>query len=378
MNKYAVLIGNSQFPDEADKSKLPDLTCPEKDVDGLAKILSSERGEFEVLPLKNKPSYQVLRELQRTVNKAQQDDLLLFYYSGHGKPNKSGILYFTTLDTVISELEATAIPINRVYDIIGTGKCKKIVIILDCCYSGAAGQSHKGNLDTQLQQLNNNRGSYLVTASTGMQVAHESTTDNYSLFTKHLIMGLETGDADKDGDGLVGMDELYDYVHRKVMAENPNQEPTEYTDDKRGDLFIAKSGRDSQKERIKKIEIYFYDLAKEKRIAKDILLRTLELLEKPQLQWTPDEQQQFYLIMELFDNKIGAVEFVRKWDRLTFEFEKAAQELAALEKTEKEKRTREKVEQEKISQEKLARLKEVQKQSKSKKRPLSSPKKNTI
>lgn len=353
MNKYAVLIGNSQFPDEADKSKLPDLTCPEKDVDGLAKVLSSERGEFEVLPLKNKSSYQVLLELQRAINKAQQNDLLLLYYSGHGKPNKAGILHLTTTDTIITALEATAIPINRIYDIIGTSKCKKIIIILDCCYSGAAGQGYKGDLDAQLQQLNNSRGIYLVTSSTGMQVAHESAVDGYSLFTKHLIIGLETGDADIDGDGLVDMDELYKYVHRKVMAENPYQEPTEYTDDKRGDLFIAKSGRDSQKERNKKIEIYFYDLAKEKRISKDILLSVLELLEKPQQQWNPGEQQQFGLIVELFDNQIGAVEFIRKWDRLTFEIEKAIQEVAILEKAEKGKRAQEKLSQEKLSQEKV-------------------------
>ena len=55
MNKYAVLIGNSQFPDESDKSKLPDLACPVQDVDGLAKVLASERGEFDVLALKNEP-----------------------------------------------------------------------------------------------------------------------------------------------------------------------------------------------------------------------------------------------------------------------------------------------------------------------------------
>ena len=137
-------------------------------------------------------------------------------------------MHLTTLDTVIAELETSAIPISRVYDILGTGKCKKIVIILDCCYSGAAGQGFKGAVDDQLQQLNNSRGTYLVTASTELQIAHESSAEGYSLFTKHLIAGLETGDADKDGDGWVSMNELYDYVQSNVIAENPAQQPTKH------------------------------------------------------------------------------------------------------------------------------------------------------
>ena len=126
MKKYAILIGNSQFPDESDKSKLPDLACPEKDVDGLSAVLTSERGEFDVLSLKNQPSYQILRELQRKVKQADSEDLLLLYYSGHGKPNKSGLLHLTTLDTVIAELETSAIPINRIYEILDATRCRKL------------------------------------------------------------------------------------------------------------------------------------------------------------------------------------------------------------------------------------------------------------
>jgi hypothetical protein len=182
------------------------------------------------------------------VNQAKPEDLLLIYYSGHGKPNRAGILHLTTFDTVVNKLESRAIPINRVYDILGTGKAKKIVILLDCCYSGAAGQGFKGAVDDQLQQLNNARGTYLVTASTELQVAHESAAEGLSLFTKHLIAGLETGEADKDGDGWVSMNELYDYVQGKVVAENPAQHPTEHVKDRRGmNLLIAKSGKSRAK-----------------------------------------------------------------------------------------------------------------------------------
>jgi 8-oxo-dGTP pyrophosphatase MutT (NUDIX family) len=245
MKKYAVLIGNSQFPDELDKENLKDLHCPENDVDGLGKVLASERGEFDVLPLKNEPSHKILRELQRKVKQAEADDLLLIYYAGHGKPNKSGILHLTTFDTVLAELESSAISINRVYEILDTAKCKKIVILLDCCFSGAAKEGFRGTIDDKLQQLNNSRGTYLITASTKEQLAYESAADGYGLFTKHLIVGLETGEADKDGDGWVSMNELYDYVQSHVVAENPAQQPTKHVKEERGGLLIMKSRCDS-------------------------------------------------------------------------------------------------------------------------------------
>jgi hypothetical protein len=126
MNKYTILIDNSQFPDEPDKSKLPDLTCPKNDVDDLATVLAdADRGEFEVVPLKNEASHQVLRQLQHKVKQAQADDLLLIYYSGHGKPNSTNELNLTTFDTMLAKLETSAVSVHRIYDVIATSKCKR-------------------------------------------------------------------------------------------------------------------------------------------------------------------------------------------------------------------------------------------------------------
>jgi uncharacterized caspase-like protein len=317
MKKYAILIGNSQFPDETDKSKLPDLACPEKDVDGLSTVLASERGEFEVLSLKNQPSYQILRELQRKVKQADSADLLLIYYSGHGKPNKSGLLHLTTLDTVIVELETSAIPINRVYDILGTGKAKKIVIILDCCYSGAAGQGFKGIVDDQLQQLNNARGTYLVTASTELQVAHENAEEGLSLFTKHLIAGLETGEADKDGDGWVSMNELYDYVHAKVIAEKPTQQPTKHVKEERGGLLIAKSGQDSRKERAEKIRLRLLELEQQDEAIAEIKPEAVAIVRMETSKLSAQQLAKNQLLTDLLNRKLTLGQFVLQWERLS-------------------------------------------------------------
>ncbi len=316
MKKYAVLIGNSQFPDESDKAKLPDLACPVQDVEGLAKVLTSERGEFDVLALKNEPSYKILRELQRKLKQATTDDLFLLYYSGHGKPNKSNILHLTTFDTVVAELATSAISMNRIYEILSEAKCRKIVIILDCCYSGAAGQGFKGAVDDQLQQLNNARGTYLVTASTELQVAHESAAEGLSLFTKHLIAGLETGEADKDGDGWVSMNELYDYVQGKVVAENPAQQPTKNVKKEYANLLIAKSGRDSRKERAEKIRLLLLEFEKKDEKVAEIRTEAVFIAKTPCSRLSTLQLKQDGLLDDLLNQKNDFFYFTKAWRRL--------------------------------------------------------------
>jgi len=205
MNKYAILIGNGSFPDEP---KLNNLRCPLLDVVGLEKVLKTqERGDFnEVLVLKNQRHHEIERGLNTILNKAQKHDLVLVYYSGHGKQSKSGQLYLTSLDTEVAFLSSTAVGLNKVYEFINDSVCQKIILILDCCYSGVAGRAFKGDIDSELKQINaRSRGTYLITASTEIQVAVENVEDDYSLFTKHLIAGLETGAADKNADGQIAL-----------------------------------------------------------------------------------------------------------------------------------------------------------------------------
>ena len=62
-----------------------------------------------------------------------------------------------------------------------------------------------------------------------------------SVFTSALVRGLETGDADLDDDGLISLDELYDYVHQRVRADTPQQSPGRWHFDLQGDITVAYS-----------------------------------------------------------------------------------------------------------------------------------------
>ena len=63
-----------------------------------------------------------------------------------------------------------------------------------------------------------------------------------SVFTSALVEGLATGDADRDEDGYISLNELYDYVFSKVKERNPHQTPSRRFE-LEGDLYLARSQR---------------------------------------------------------------------------------------------------------------------------------------
>lgn len=324
MKKYAVVIGNGRFPNEPDKKTWADLKCPKNDIDGLAKLLvNPEKGNFSpenVNVLLDKTSGEIIAAIEEVFYKATKDDLILIYYSGHGVQagDSPAKLYLSAYNTVFNRPVSTAVSIAQLRELMDIKVShKKIILILDCCYSGDAGSNFacKGSMDGELaQQLAEQaKGIYLLAAA-GSTVAWER--EYYSLFTKYLIEGLETGDADSNGDGHIDIKELFDYIRPRVEKEYPKQQPRLYgIAETGGKLIIAKSGLDSRKDRAEKISVQLYRLAQEKRISHDILNAAITIIEKPVQQLSEQEKIKDALISELLENN-NAVSFIRAWDKL--------------------------------------------------------------
>ena len=82
-----------------------------------------------------------------------------------------------------------------------------------------------------------------MTASDAMQVAFEGGEikgePTLSVFTQVLVEGIQTGAADRNKDGEISMDELYDYVYEHIRRAYPDQTPTISNLEMRGDIVIA-------------------------------------------------------------------------------------------------------------------------------------------
>jgi len=170
--RYAILIASSFYP--KDPQLLERLRCPHNDVDGLEEVLASkDYGAFvKPIVLKDLTHYDVLRQIDLSLAQAGKDDLVLIYYSGHGKLNRSGRFTWPQSIQKVNLLDTTSIPVERIRDLIDMSRSKKIILILDCCYSGRVRDAFlKSGVDDHLKQVQIDQGIYILTASTGIQVA---------------------------------------------------------------------------------------------------------------------------------------------------------------------------------------------------------------
>lgn len=252
MAKRALVIANSQYDDE----RFAALPAAAADAAALADVLSDPViGEFMTEQALDIGQRAAMRAIQLFFSNAKAEDLLVLHLSLHGWKDLHNRLYFVARDTERDLLEATAISAEFVSERMGQSKSRRIVLLLDCCYSGAftAGMLRRSAESPQVDvgEPFAGRGRMVVTASTSLQFAHEGQPDvrlsqskaQPSLFTAAVVQGLRDGSADLDRDGLISVGELYDYVHEQVRRKVPGQTPTLSVDSAQGTIYLARSPR---------------------------------------------------------------------------------------------------------------------------------------
>jgi len=312
--RYAILIGSSKYPDEPG---LTELRCPENDVDAMREVLHSpDFGDFtETVVFKNRPNHEILEKIETVLADAGRDDLVLIYFSGHGKTS-IGPLCLATSNTKIKALGSTSIPVGTIKTFFDSSDIRKKILVLDCCFSGSAGKIFtKGGVDDQLRLISKGEGTFIMTASATFQAAFEKEGDQYSLFTKHLVEGIRTGEADKDEDGLVDMQELYEYVHEKVQGEEGAQEPMKWDLHVKGKLIVSRSGRVPREKQLREAKSTLFRLAAEERLTESIVFEAVNVLAIPKQEMTPRDQKCSLLVRQLVSAKINPPVFMEQWLR---------------------------------------------------------------
>ncbi len=243
--RSALIVANDRYQDP----QLRRLRAPARDAEALARVLGDrEIGDFQVKVVTNQPEHRLRREIAAFFADRGRDDLVLAHFSCHGVKDDSGQLYLATPDTELQNLDATAVPADFINRHMTRSRSRRAVLLLDCCYSGAfaRGMLHRADRTIDLAERFEGRGRIVLTASSAMEYAFEDATLSQaegqpSVFTRALVQGLQTGDADRDGDGHISVDELYDYVFDQVRTANPKQTPGRWDFDLQGDFLIAHS-----------------------------------------------------------------------------------------------------------------------------------------
>jgi hypothetical protein len=243
--RSALIVATASYTDPG----LLQLRAPSSDAEALAVVLRDPQiGGFDVRTVIDEPAHHINLAVEEFFADRHPDDLLLVHFSCHGVKDEEGELYFATRDTQLRRLGATAVAADFVNRRMGRSRCRRIVLLLDCCYAGAfeRGMTARAGAGVEIQAQFGGRGRAVITASSAMEYAFEggALTDAReapaSVFTGALVTGLSTGEADRDQDGLIALDELYDYVYDTVRATTPNQTPSKWTFGVQGDLYIAR------------------------------------------------------------------------------------------------------------------------------------------
>ena len=168
----------------------------------------------------------ILTSLQSVANATEPDDLLLFYYSGHGDES-GGESYLVARDGHFLTLPDTAVPVSRVQEIMQQAPARAKVILLDACHSGAdfGGKGPKPMSPGFIQRVFEQAKGMAVLASCEQgQFSYEWQAQERSVFTHYLLEALQ-GQADFDGKGFVTVQDVHRYVTNgvKLWASAPGR-----------------------------------------------------------------------------------------------------------------------------------------------------------
>ncbi len=220
--RKALLIGNSTFR-HADLAR---LSAPANDVRELAALLEDPAiGGFTTELKLDVGLVDARKAIRRLFEDRHPDDLVLFYYSGHGLLDAYGRFYLAMTETDPQDPDAGSIDQTWLREVFDGSLSGRQVAILDCCHSGAfiPGEPPRkdaatGPILTEKTFDPTGHGRFIMAATTATSSAFEQ--EGRSLYTRHLVEGLTGGAAAPEND-TVNIIDLHDFVGRRVAETAP-------------------------------------------------------------------------------------------------------------------------------------------------------------
>ncbi len=242
-NVYAVIIGVGNFQD----AQIPPLRFTVNDAQKFHDVLTDPNyggvpKEHVQLFLNEEATDRNIKTAigQWLSSNAREEDTVIIYYSGHGAPEGEE-KYWVTYNADINNLYATALSNNDIYDMLNRVESKRMITFLDSCYSAATVNRKNQTRDIQVEIPWENfegEGRVTISASNGKQLSLEMDSYQHGIFTYYLLTGMKgkaDGTAGKERDGVVEVEELWNYVKDKV-SETAKKEGNRQTPVLQGSL----------------------------------------------------------------------------------------------------------------------------------------------
>jgi len=208
--KVAICIGIDKYSEfKAEGKHCSDLKSAVSDAQKMAVFFRASNFDEVILLTDQKASKDnIIRAVERVKAQSHKNDLLVFYYSGHG----SGIVvansprsYLIPFDCLSGQAAKRGISVDLLKELAITMNNSHILFLLDCCYAGVLVADRSRKPDSmnvkEFQKFLKKRCIYALVASGVTQTAIENARVG-GVFTNSILQSLK-GKADTNRDGKV-------------------------------------------------------------------------------------------------------------------------------------------------------------------------------
>ncbi|MEO6405368.1 MAG: caspase family protein, partial [Ferruginibacter sp.] len=226
---YAVVVGISSYENPG----IPQLSFAHKDAQVFANYLSSKSGGSVPLDqirmlLNEQATYAAIYDaLNWLLENVKENDLVYFYFSGHGDMENNTIYklgFLLSYNSPRNNYINSAVRIEDLNNIANTLSVKakaKVILITDACHSGKlAGSDFRGNSLVGEQLVAMKKQEIRMTSCEPEQLSAEDVGwgGGRGVFSYYLIKGLQ-GRADKGHDGVVTVSEIKSYLDSVMSGD---------------------------------------------------------------------------------------------------------------------------------------------------------------
>ncbi len=214
---WAVVIGAARY------SAMPVLRYTDDDAYQIFAFLKSPEGgalpdnQVRLLIDEDATRSNVLYAMRSIFSKADENDVVLFYFSGHGI---EGAFLPIDYDGTKNKLFH-----SEVRDILTSSRAKHKIVLADACHAGGL-IAQKAGVDAELIKLykafeESRGGMALLMSSKGEEFSLEDSGLRSGVFSHFVIRGLK-GEADSNTNKIVSVQELYNFVYKQVRRYTAN------------------------------------------------------------------------------------------------------------------------------------------------------------
>ena len=231
---WAMIIGVANYP------HIRSLNYTDDDAYRVANFLQRPEGgalpdeQIRILIDESATRNKILAETRALFSNADGDDVVLFYFSGHGMDGS-----FLPRDFTGSTNKLYHSEIRKIFD---SSNAKHKICLADACHSGSLDRSNKDMgavIDNYYNAWSSSSGGMvLMMSSKAEETSIENNGLRQGIFSHFLMRGLY-GAANSNGDNLIRLDELFDYVQENVSHYTHQYQTPMIYGDKSIDLPIA-------------------------------------------------------------------------------------------------------------------------------------------